>query len=170
MNRSQLASLYDAHAPALFRFLMALTGDEHDTRDILQELFYRLAKRPADEVLRDPAAWLYRAARNLLTDQARRRGVRDRAIAHLTLQADELPASHGAGVAGGGTARLAAAALAELPEEQRAVVHLKIWEDMTFGRIAEVLDIPPNTAASRYRYAMVRLRAVFPNPCTVYEP
>jgi RNA polymerase sigma-70 factor (ECF subfamily) len=50
-----------------------------------------------------------------------------------------------------------AEALQELPAEQRAVVHLKIWEDLTFGEIAETLEIPANTAASRYRYAIEKL-------------
>jgi RNA polymerase sigma-70 factor (ECF subfamily) len=50
-------------------------------------------------------------------------------------------------------------AMAELPEDQRAVVHLKIWEDMTFAQIAEALGLSANTAASRYRYALDKLEA-----------
>jgi len=38
------------------------------------------------------------------------------------------------------------------------VVHLKLWEYLTFEHIAELLDIPPNTAASRYRYGLDKLR------------
>jgi RNA polymerase sigma-70 factor (ECF subfamily) len=49
-------------------------------------------------------------------------------------------------------------ALGELPEEQRAVVHLKLWEGLTFEAIAGALDISPNTAASRYRYGLDKLR------------
>jgi RNA polymerase sigma-70 factor (ECF subfamily) len=48
--------------------------------------------------------------------------------------------------------------LGELPPEQRAVVHLKLWEGLTFEQIAASLDLPPNTAASRYRYALDKLR------------
>jgi RNA polymerase sigma-70 factor (ECF subfamily) len=36
-------------------------------------------------------------------------------------------------------------------------VVLKIWEDMTFSQIAEILEISPSTAASRYRYALEKL-------------
>ena len=50
------------------------------------------------------------------------------------------------------------AALGELPSEQRAVVHLKLWEGLTFEQIAESLGIPMNTAASRYRYGLDKLR------------
>jgi RNA polymerase sigma-70 factor (ECF subfamily) len=49
-------------------------------------------------------------------------------------------------------------ALGELPEEQRVVVHLKLWEGLTFDSIATALDIPPNTAASRYRYGLDKMR------------
>jgi RNA polymerase sigma-70 factor (ECF subfamily) len=38
------------------------------------------------------------------------------------------------------------------------VVHLKLWEGLTFEAIARLLDIPPNTAASRYRYGIDKLR------------
>ena len=50
------------------------------------------------------------------------------------------------------------AALRELPPEQRAVAHLKLWEGLTFEQIADLLGIPLNTAASRYRYALDKLR------------
>jgi RNA polymerase sigma-70 factor (ECF subfamily) len=48
--------------------------------------------------------------------------------------------------------------LRTLPPEQREVLHLKVYEQMTFAQIATALNIPPNTAASRYRYAMDKLR------------
>jgi RNA polymerase sigma-70 factor (ECF subfamily) len=51
-----------------------------------------------------------------------------------------------------------AEALGELPPDQRAVVHLKLWENLTFEAIAETLEIPLNTAASRYRYGLDKLR------------
>jgi RNA polymerase sigma factor (sigma-70 family) len=56
-------------------------------------------------------------------------------------------------------------AISVLPEEQRAVVHLKIWEDQTFAEIAETLGIPANTAASRYRYALDKLEGLLRPIC-----
>ncbi len=38
------------------------------------------------------------------------------------------------------------------------MAHLKLWEGATFAQIAETLGIPANTAASRYRYAIDKLR------------
>ena len=54
--------------------------------------------------------------------------------------------------------RALAEALGELPPDQRAVVHLKLWEGLTFEQIADALEIPMNTAASRYRYGLDKLR------------
>ncbi|MGY8716457.1 MAG: RNA polymerase sigma factor, partial [Verrucomicrobiia bacterium] len=45
-----------------------------------------------------------------------------------------------------------------LPSEQREVVVLKVWGGLTFAQIAEQLDLSANTAASRYRYALTKLR------------
>ncbi len=50
-------------------------------------------------------------------------------------------------------------ALGKLPSDQRAVVHLKLWEDATFAEIAELLGVSANTAASRYRYGIDKLQA-----------
>ncbi len=49
-------------------------------------------------------------------------------------------------------------ALAQVSIAQREVLVLKIWQGLTFPQIAEALDIPVNTAASRYRYALTALR------------
>jgi RNA polymerase sigma factor (sigma-70 family) len=50
------------------------------------------------------------------------------------------------------------AALHKLPENQREVLVMKIWGGLSFPQIAEVLRISANTAASRYRYALAKLR------------
>lgn len=46
----------------------------------------------------------------------------------------------------------------KLPEMYREVLTLKVWGELTFEEIAEVLAIPANTAASRYRYGLTELR------------
>lgn len=166
MSAAELARLYDQQAPGLYRFLMTLTQHEADTRDLLQEAFLRAAKRPAKEILRDPAAWLFRTARNLFTDHIRRKGARQRAMEKYAAEPVEAEDGSGPDAA---ILQAAAGALAGLPSEQREVIHLKIWEGFTFARIAEVLDIPANTAASRYRYALENLRRHLPHPALAHE-
>lgn len=49
-------------------------------------------------------------------------------------------------------------ALQRIPPEQREVLVLKIWGELTFDQIARELELSPNTVASRYRYALAALR------------
>ena len=155
---TELERLYDGHAQPLYAFLLNLTRHEADTRDLLQELFVKIARDP--ELLagvRDERAFLIRLAHNAAIDWMRRRGTRDKTREQFTAERispfapDANPDEQ--------TFRAAlAGALAELPVEQRAVVQLKLWAGMTFEQIAEALDVPPNTAASRYRYGLDKLR------------
>ena len=50
-------------------------------------------------------------------------------------------------------------ALAALPEEQRSAIHLHVWEELSFREIGELLGLPTQTVASRYRYGLEKLRA-----------
>jgi RNA polymerase sigma-70 factor (ECF subfamily) len=150
--------LYDEHAQAVFAFLLNLTRHEADTRDLLQEAFVKLARRPdLLEGVRDERAFLLRLAHNLAIDLIRRRGARDK---HYEQLAGEAPSVFAPAVERDEVTFRDAltAALGDLPAEQRAVVHLKLWEGLTFEQIAELLGIPMNTAASRYRYGLDKLR------------
>ena len=153
-----LEQLYDEHASALFAFLLNFTRNEADTRDIMQELFVKLARHPALlEGVRDERAFLLRLSHNAAIDWMRRSSTRDK-------NHEQLAADIGSAFASSADAdeqafrRALTEALWELPPEQRAVVHLKLWEGLTFEAIAEALDLPPNTAASRYRYGIDKLR------------
>ncbi len=152
-----LSEIYDAHAQALYGFLLNLTRNEADSQDALQEVFARIARKPGclTEV-RDLRAFLFRMAHHASVDQTRNRASRTRTAERAALEPTELFAPSTDPDADFFRKRVAEA-LQELPEEQRAVVHLKIWEDLTFVEIARVLDIPANTAASRYRYAIEKL-------------
>jgi len=155
---ADLERLYDDHAGALFAFLLNLTRHEADTRDALQEIFVKLARQP-DRLrgARNERAFLIRLAHNLAIDAMRRRGTRDKTrdqfaaeiISPFAPTAD--PDEQNFRIA-------LASALGKLPADQRAVVHLKLWEGLTFEQIADTLEIPPNTAASRYRYGLDKLR------------
>ena len=153
-----LEPLYDEHAPALFAFLLQFTRHEADTRDLLQELFIKLARSPGLlDGVRDVRPFLLRLAHNAAIDLLRRRGTRVRhhdefAVENITAFApttdpDEQAFRHAL-----------SEAIGDLPPEQRAVVHLKLWEGLTFDAIATTLDLPLNTAASRYRYGLDKLR------------
>jgi RNA polymerase sigma-70 factor (ECF subfamily) len=153
-----LRRLYDEHSQPLYAFLLNLTRDENDTRDLLQDIFIKLARDPKLlNNVRNERAFLIRLAHNAAIDMMRRRGTRDKTREQFT--AESISPFAPANDPDEQTFRNALAdALAELPAEQRAVVHLKLWERLTFEGIAGTLEIPPNTAASRYRYGLDKLR------------
>src|SRR5579859_1449148 len=155
----ELKRLYDEHAQPLYAFLLNFTRDESDTRDLLQEIFVKLARDPGllEDVL-DERAFLIRLAHNAAIDLIRRRGTRERTKENMAAEPVSPFAAAKDPDAQTFRAELAGA-LAELPPDQRAVVHLKLWERLTFEQIADALDIPQNTAASRYRYGLDKLRA-----------
>ena len=150
--------LYDEHAQPLYAFLLNFTRDEADTRDLLQEIFVKLAREPKFlNGIREERAFLIRLAHNAAIDLMRRRGTRDRTRENFAAENISPFASSNDPDEQVFREELAVA-LGELPEEQRAVVHLKLWEGLTFEEIATMLEIPPNTAASRYRYGLDKLR------------
>ena len=155
---ADLASLYDQHAQALFAFLLNFTRNEDDTREVLQEIFTKLARHPALlRSAREPRAFLIRLAHNSAIDLMRRRGTRDKY--HEQFGTEQFSAFAPASNPDEAVLRTEiAAALGELPPDQRAVVHLKLWEGLTFEQISATLEIPANTAASRYRYGLDKLR------------
>jgi RNA polymerase sigma-70 factor, ECF subfamily len=155
---SELQRLYDEHAQALFAFLLNLTRAEADTRDVLQEVFIKLARQPnLLRNARDERSFLIRLAHNAAIDLMRRRGTREKYHDQAGVENSRIFAPSSDPDEEAYRSELEGA-LALLPAEQRAVVHLKLWEDLTFEQIAESLDIPPNTAASRYRYGLDKLR------------
>lgn len=159
LSHTELARLYDEHAAALYAFLLSFTGQEADARDLLQEVFVKLAGRHGTSIqARNERAFLWQTCYHLGIDWTRRHEVRRRhenACAAHTGDALFAPADDP------DTAIFRAAlgtALLDLPAPQRAVASLKLWHGLTFQEIGEALDISPHTAASRYRYALDKLR------------
>ena len=153
---SELADLYEAHASAIFAFVLNLTRHEADAKDCLQETFLRLANQISSfRDVRSPRAFLLKMAYRLAIDSHRRASVR---VRHASAQADETIFTPAPNPDEETFRRAVDAAMATLPADQRAVVHLKLWEHLTFGEIAQALDLPANTAASRYRYGIDKLR------------
>src|SRR5450755_2812395 len=158
LDESELQRLYDEHAQPLYAFLLNFTRDEADTRDLLQEIFVKLAREPKLLAgVREERAFLIRLAHNAAIDLMRRRGTRERPKVNFAAEIIS-PFAPTSDPDEKVFREELAVALGELPEEQRAVVHLKLWEGLTFEEIAAALEIPPNTAASRYRYGLDKLR------------
>jgi len=139
--------------PALLLFARRWTNCRADAEDIVQEAFVRFWRRQHSIENR---ALLYATVRSTALDRLRsdqRRARREAMAADDSAETFDPPF-----LAMDEGQQLLAAAVERLPNEQREVLVLKIWNDLTFAEIGNVLEISQNTAASRYRYALGTLR------------
>ena len=149
-----LGALYDLTARRLVRYAVTLTRNQHDAEDAVQAALVRVAARPKLlAAAKCPWSYLLRMVRNesLMILRGKKRCS---LVANLTdlltrrlVDEVELEDTH----------RAVWKALRLLPTGQAEVVVLKIWEEMTFAEIGGILQISPNTAASRYQYATQKL-------------
>lgn len=125
---------------------------------MVQEVFLRaLARSRWWFGLRNPEGYLYRAAHNEALSRLRKRTVRTKVAAELIYTTELLAPIDDALESAEEVAQINAALLT-LPVEQREVVVLKVYQNMTFKEIARVTGASQNTAASRYRYALAKLK------------
>ena len=144
---------------AAYRFL----GSEDEARDVAQEAFLKAYRGLAG--FKQEArfsSWLYQIATNLCRDRLRRRKTRPQ----VSLEALEAAGPVIVEVRPGAHERLMEHDLAQavrraiqaLPEEQREVVILKEYQELTFLEIAHTLDVPISTVKTRLYRGLVQLR------------
>ena len=156
-NHESWQTWFQLHGPKLLLCARQWTRSLADAEDIVQDAFVRFWRHQR-ELPGEPMALLVTSVRRAALDRARRDGRRgareDRALANgeghvalfeTTLEHDERRAA-------------IEEALRRLPGEQREVLVLKIWGELTFDQIGRELEVSPNTVASRYRYALATLR------------
>jgi len=155
--------LYERNRAGLWRFVRRLVRDAAATDDVFQECWSRvIGSRERYRPTARFTTWLYRIAHNCCMDHWRKSGRRaaheatdDDAIA----SASDLPASGPLAMAAAGEARARlAAALARLPEEQRVAFLLYVEGGLSVAEIAEQTGAGAETAKSRLRYAVARLK------------
>jgi len=142
--------LYDTYGASLYRYALMLLANAPAAEDAVQQVFASLLKGSTMAIEKD-AHYLRRAVRNECYSTLRRQSLRDAHGGEL-LEA----------IAGADTRpeeRLAIEdALRSLSPDQREVVHLHVYEGMTFQEIADASGESINTIASRYRYALAKLK------------
>lgn len=162
MNPEDLNRLYDAHAAGLVGYLRSFGAQEADARDLLQEVFVKLACLQGVTMLNEKA-YLYRLAHNLALNWLRRHRSKARLEEQLQWQSASSDSSEVRTPSRDDATliqREVRAALQQLPQEQRAVLQLKWHEELSFEQIAQVQAVSRNTAASRHRQALEKLRTL----------
>ncbi|NJK90864.1 MAG: RNA polymerase sigma factor [Blastochloris sp.] len=155
-----LERLYDEHADAVFGFLLHLSGSEADARDLLQDVFLKLVRKPGLlGSVHHIRAFLLRMAHHAFVDSIRRRQTRERSALALGEASCWFAHQHPPGMEQDWGPEVSRA-MTQIPAEQRAVLHLKLWQERTFAEIGQILGISTHTAASRYRYALNKMEAL----------
>ena len=146
--RRYVSRVYAESGPRLYRYALMILADHRDAEDVVQQVFTAVLTKGT--AIEDGAAYFRTAVRNAAYSLLRQR---------RTARAGGAPRLEP--IAPGGRAAQQAAleqALRSLPPEQREVVHLHVYEGMTFREVAAATGAPPNTVAARYRYALEKLR------------
>jgi RNA polymerase sigma-70 factor (ECF subfamily) len=152
----------DRHGPALVLLARQWVASRSDAEDIVQEGFIRFwrsqtkAGTSDQPAVAEPAAYLYACVKRCALDWQRGQA-RRRRREMVTARSEAEPLLAGS-LEQEERRQAIEAALRSLPENQAEVLIMKIWGSLTFPQIAAALKISENTAASRYRYALARLR------------
>jgi RNA polymerase sigma-70 factor, ECF subfamily len=142
--------------PGLVLFARQFVRSGADAEDIVQDAFVRFWRK---EHSIENRALLFATVRSVALDLLRRDARRARREANAALEVEQ--STQPQFDFDDGSQRELASAIDQLPVEQREVLVMKIWNELTFAEIGEALAISQNTAASRYRYALAALKKNF---------
>ena len=153
-NSDQIEVLYRQHGAALLLFALSISGDRGRAQDVLHQVFLKLVENKSFMQAKDIKTYLFACVRNAALNHYKREN-RSAPLDDNSLWFSPPERDYAA-------ERNLRQALSELPQNQREVIVLHIWGELTFSEIGDLLRVSANTAASRYRYALERLRGSFP--------
>lgn len=148
-DRAALPQLLERHEGPLLRFARTLVRSEDLAQDAVQEAFLRLLREGRDLAsVRSLENWLFQVTRNLCTDlqrkearMNRRHAEAGRATSGSAMESADTPA------VAGETRERVREAVSRLPDPQREVVRLKLWEGLTYREIGERLGMPSSNVS-----------------------
>jgi RNA polymerase sigma-70 factor (ECF subfamily) len=147
------------HATGLLTFITRMVGNRHLAEELFQEVFLAVwLKRRQYQKSRPFRPWLYAIALNRCRALFRLRAPRPHS---LTAEAED-PCTHDGSPAdrmmAAETAEIVSRAVTRLPPQQRAVIVLRIWENLPYSRIAEVVGCTEGTVRSHMHHGLAALR------------
>lgn len=148
-----LRRCYDAHASMLLRLAVALLGRRAGAEDLVHDAFLRLHRSPRPPGPGREAAYLRRTVTNLANDSFRRAEVARRLAPE---RRPDTASAESTALAGQRSQRIAAA-VAELPERQRACVALHYFADRSDSQVAAELGITVGSVKTHLHRARARL-------------
>ena len=164
-SAGELCRIWDRCYPRLKRIAGGWCDSAGDVDDAIQEAFVRLAATPQfPETLDDPLAWLMRVVRNRLFDLARhrRRRFEPTWLINAVADAADNPQVVDAPFEHQEMREALQRALDQLEPEDREVIVLHIWGDMSFSQIATTTGRSRSHCHRRYQHTLKTLRRFLP--------
>jgi RNA polymerase sigma-70 factor (ECF subfamily) len=160
-QREALEPLIRRYATPLLTFIHRMVGDGHRSEELFQEVFLAIWKKRAQYQFPRPfKPWLYRIAVNKCRAAFRGQAlptVHLAALEEVTAPPGGQPSPEDRAIATE-TAGLVTAAVTRLPPQQRMVVVLRIWNDLSYARIASIVGRTEATVRSHMHHGLAALR------------
>lgn len=148
----KLEEAWLAHGEELFGYVLSFVKVKADAEDVLQDVFLRLTKALAKgTIIENLRSYLYSIGRN----EALRSIEKNKKIPISSVDLDSILVSAPQNLID--EEINVSRALMLLPEEQREVVVLKLFQNFTFEEIGKITGVTLKTAASRYRYGLEKM-------------
>ncbi len=166
-NEDALAVIVKRHQQHLYNFIYSKIRDLDVTEDIFQDTFIKVVRTLKRGNYREQGkflSWVMRIAHNLVMDYYRKESrlpkFENREEFNIfSVIGDEAPNAE-AQLIDAQRYQSLRRAVEELPEEQREVLEMRIYKEMSFKAIALQTDVSINTALGRMRYALINLRKI----------
>lgn len=162
-ERDELSTALPALLPRLWRFALRLAGDRHDAEDLVQRACIRALERrhqlqPGTATL----SWMFSIVHSVWLNEVRARQIRNNAGLQWTEElATTLVDSSAVDPETNALHQQVMAAVARLPDAQRAVMLLVAVEGLSYREAAEALDVPVGTVMSRLARARLTIGQAF---------
>ena len=159
-ERTLLDALYRKYSQPLWKFLVRHHVRRDDVADVVQETYCRVLKAGELEAIRDPKAFLFRVANNVVLNAAkhRRSDVEDSAVDIESIDANDEKPSLYRGLKAKQELAIVRAALEELAPKCREVFVLNRFENLSYSEIAAELDLSVSMIEKHVSQALSHLR------------
>jgi len=158
-QRALIEPLIRRHAGPLLTFIRRMIGDHHRGEELFQDVFLTVwRKRAQYQYPRRFRAWLFTIAVNKCHEAGRLRRRAAVSLAGLNETALARDRSPDGALLTAETAHLVASAVLLLPAQQRSVVVLRIWQELSYGEIAVIVGCGEATVRSHMHHGLLALR------------
>ncbi len=162
--KAEVERAYDKHAGKLYKYALMILADHEAAEDAVQRVFVKMMKM-GNSILQIESydGYLRRAVRNecyeIIKKHIRFRGLVDE------LSSMPIIEDLGKKESNEDERKVLEGAIKKLSPKEREVLHMKVYENKTLAEIGNIIDVSVNTVASRYRYALSKLRQMLGCKC-----